>query len=172
MTSTPSAVGHITIGASPAEVFAVVGDPLAMARLGAEVHEARWLDGATSPAVGARFRGINRNGPRRWSTVCRVTDFEPGRRFGYDVTVEVGSVVRMPISRWQYDLEPTDAGCLLTESNWIRTPTWLATLTGPVTGRPDRLAANQSHIELTLQRVGELLESRAASGSLSESAGL
>ena len=52
-----------------------------------ETFEAEWLDGATGPALGARFRGhVKRNeiGPVYW-TVCRVTACEPGREFGFEV---------------------------------------------------------------------------------------
>ena len=47
--------------------------------------EAEWLDGATGPALGARFRGhVRRNeiGPVYWTT-CRVTACEPGREFAF-----------------------------------------------------------------------------------------
>ena len=46
-----------------------------------ETFEAEWIDGATGPAVGARFRGhVKRNGkgPTYWTT-CTVSECEPGQ---------------------------------------------------------------------------------------------
>ena len=52
-------------------------------RFSPETFEAEWLDGASGPAVGARFRGhVKRNeiGPVYWTT-CRVTACERGHTF-------------------------------------------------------------------------------------------
>lgn len=52
-----------------------------------EVFEAEWLDGASGPTLGAKFRGhVRRNeiGPVYWTT-CRVTACEPGKEFGFAV---------------------------------------------------------------------------------------
>ncbi len=37
-----------------------------------------WLDDATGPAVGARFKGSNKRGFARWSTTNKVVEAEPG----------------------------------------------------------------------------------------------
>ncbi|MGW9046997.1 SRPBCC family protein [Streptomyces lydicus] len=67
---------------------------------------------------GARFRGHNRNGLRRWVTTSRITDADPGRRFAYEVTAPLG----VPVSRWQYDIAPSAKGCTVTETTWTRGP--------------------------------------------------
>src|ERR1700756_3944377 len=71
--------------AAPADkIWDLVADVRNIGSYSPEVFEADWLDGASGPALGARFRGhVKRNeiGPVYW-TVCRVTACEPGRGFG------------------------------------------------------------------------------------------
>jgi Polyketide cyclase / dehydrase and lipid transport len=75
---------------APAEkVWDLVADVRNTGKFSPEVMEAEWLDGATGPALGAKFRGhVKRNeiGPVYWTT-CRVTACEPGREFGFEVLI-------------------------------------------------------------------------------------
>ncbi|MEU9112420.1 SRPBCC family protein [Streptomyces sp. NPDC048483] len=151
----PAATGTVTIRTTPADAYRVVGDPPAVIRLAEEAHRARWLGGATAAAVGARFRGHNRNGIRRWVTNCRITDADPGRCFAYEVTAPLG----IPISRWQYDIAPTAEGCTVTETNWLRVPLWFIPFAIMITGVFDRPGANNTNIDTTLQRLKRHLES-------------
>lgn len=154
----PAATGTVTVKADPADAYRVISDPPVMVRFGEEAHRAHWLGGATTAAVGARFRGHNRNGFRRWFTDCRVTDADPGRRFAYEVRTPFG----VPISRWQYDIAPTDEGCSVTETNWLRVPLWFIPFAVLITGVPDRVGTNRANIGTTLQRLKDHLESAAA----------
>ena len=61
-----------TVRATPQEAYALVSDLPRMGELSPENTGGRWLKGATGPAVGARFKGTNRNGVRRWSTTATV----------------------------------------------------------------------------------------------------
>jgi len=66
----------VTMHASPERIWALVSDVTRIGRYSPETFEAEWLDGATGPAVGARFRGhVKRNGrgPKYWTT-CTVTE--------------------------------------------------------------------------------------------------
>jgi hypothetical protein len=114
----------------------------------------RWTKGS-SAAPGAVFKGTNRNGWRRWTTTCKISDADPGRCFAFNV-----SHAGVPISRWQYDIEGTDSGCRVTESTWDRRPSLYAPVAGLVTGTPNRAGLNAEHIEATLQR----LKARAEAG--------
>ncbi|TJZ44478.1 SRPBCC family protein [Streptomyces piniterrae] len=154
----PAATGTVTIRATPAEAYRIISDPPVMIRFAEEAHRARWLRDATAPAVGARFRGYNRNGLRRWTTTCRVTDATPGRRFAYEVTAPLG----IPISRWQYDIEPSGEGCTVTETNWLRVPAWFIPFAILITGVFDRMGTNDTNIDTTLQRLKAHLEAAAA----------
>jgi hypothetical protein len=155
----PIAVGTITVDASPAEVYRIVSDPPVMITFAEEAYRARWLGGATEAAVGARFRGYNRKGRRRWFTDCTITDAERDERFAY----HVATPFRLPISRWQYDIEPSPEGCTVTETNWLRVPLWFIPFAIVITGVPDRIGANNAHITSTLERLKTHLESASAS---------
>ncbi len=154
-----AAKGAVTIRATPAEVYRIISDPTVMTGFAEEAYRARWLDGATAPAVGARFRGYNRKGLRRWVTMCRVTDADLDRCFAYEVAT---IPLRVPISRWQYDIAPTADGCVVTETNWLRVPLWFIPFAITVTGTVDRMGANNAHIVTTLDRLKAHLEKAPA----------
>lgn len=98
----------LTIAASPAHLYALVTDPTAMGRLSPECTGGAWLDGATGPAVGARFKGTNKRGKARWSTMNTVVAAEPDARFALE-TKQSGT-------RWIYEFRPDGDGTLVTES--------------------------------------------------------
>ncbi len=104
----------VSMAAPPEKVWDLVSDVTRIGSYSPETFEAEWLDGATGPAVGARFRGhVKRNGrgPTYWTT-CTVTASEPGRAFAF----EVGSPGK-PINTWGYQLaEAADGGTDVTES--------------------------------------------------------
>jgi uncharacterized protein YndB with AHSA1/START domain len=103
----------VHIDASPERVWELVSDVTRIGRYSPETFEAQWLEGATGPAVGARFRGhVKRNGkgPIYWTT-CTVLVSEPGREFAFGV----GSAAK-PLNVWRYRLEPADGGTDVTES--------------------------------------------------------
>ncbi|MQY02019.1 SRPBCC family protein [Actinomadura macrotermitis] len=154
------AAKSITVDAPADELFELVSDPVTMAGFAEEAMAARWLDGATRAALGARFVGFNRNGWRRWQTHCRIIALEQGRRFAYDVSVPV---LKVPISRWQYKIEPAgDGTCIVTESNWARVPVWFIPFAMLVTGVINRPGHNAANIATTLERLKAHAESRAA----------
>ncbi|MCH6160028.1 SRPBCC family protein [Streptomyces marispadix] len=157
----PAATGTVVINATPASAYEIVSDPPVMIRFAEEAHRARWVGGCEPSQVGARFRGYNRNGLRRWVTDCRVTDADPGRRFAYEVTA---SPLRIPISRWQYDIEATEEGCSVTETNWLRVPLWFIPFAIMITGVLDRMGANNANIGTTLGRLKTHLEAAATAG--------
>ena len=100
----PSATSTVEIKASPATVYALITDLAAMTEIAEETAAMRWAKG-TSAAPGAVFKGTNRNGWRKWTTKCTVTDADAGQRFAFNV-----SHTGVPISRWQYDLASSGDG--------------------------------------------------------------
>jgi polyketide cyclase/dehydrase/lipid transport protein len=157
-TSEPIATGQVAIKAPAAEVYRLVSDPTVMVGFAEEVYRARWLGDAGETTVGRRFRGYNRNGARRWWTVCRVTDAEPGRCFAY----EVRTPFMVPIARWQFDLQPSADGCTVVESSWLRVPRWFIPIAILITGQPDRPGTNKSNIAITLSRLKQHAETLTA----------
>lgn len=134
---------------APADrIWGVVSDVTAIGRYSPETFEARWLDGATGPAVGNRFAGhVKRNGrgPVYWSP-CRITACEPGREFGFVVEYK-----GRPIIHWHYRLVPDGEGTAVTESfrledNLLTRAYWA--LFGWA-----RLPFNQRNMRTTLERI-------------------
>ena len=107
----PSIAGDevtVSIAAPPERLYAIVTDIAKMGRLSPECTGGKWLDGATGPAVGARFKGFNRRGIARWSTTNRVVAADAGREFAFE-TQQSGT-------RWRYRFEPDADGTRVTES--------------------------------------------------------
>ena len=103
----------VHMSAPPDKVWALVSDVTRIGSYSPETFEAQWLDGATGPALGAKFRGhVKRNGkgPTYW-TSCVVTACEPGEEFAFGVLTG-GKMLNV----WSYRLSPTDDGTDVTES--------------------------------------------------------
>ena len=103
----------VHMNAAPQHVWDLVSDVTRIGSYSPETFEAEWLDGATGPAVGAKFRGhVKRNGkgPVYWTT-CVVATCVPGSEFGFDV-VQGGKA----LNTWTYRIEPAAGGSDVTES--------------------------------------------------------
>jgi hypothetical protein len=59
---------QVHIDARPDAVYTVVSDVTRMGEWSPETTKCEWIDGATGPAAGARFKGSNKRGFVRWST--------------------------------------------------------------------------------------------------------
>src|SRR4029077_7781549 len=95
------------MAASPERVWELVSDVTRIGRYSPETFEAEWIDGATGPAVGARFRGhVRRNGrgPVYWTKFTGVA-CGPGRMLAFHVGVGDKTV-----NTWRYQLEPAGDG--------------------------------------------------------------
>jgi uncharacterized protein YndB with AHSA1/START domain len=103
----------VHMAAPPGAIWSLVSDVTAIGRFSPETFDAKWLDGATGPALGARFRGhVKRNerGPVYWTT-CEVVACDPGREFAFAVLTG-----GRPLNTWRYRLEPNGDGTDVTES--------------------------------------------------------
>ena len=98
----------LRIEASPERIYAIVTDIAQTGRLSPECTGGKWLDGATGPAVGARFKGSNKRGFARWSTTNEVVEAEPGHAFSFE-THQSGA-------RWTYRMQPDGTGTIVTEA--------------------------------------------------------
>ncbi|RJL35916.1 SRPBCC family protein [Bailinhaonella thermotolerans] len=140
---------------APAElVYDLVSDVPRLPTWATECVRCRWLGGATGPAEGARFLGVNRNGPFRWVSVSQVRVARPGRMFAWEVLGR--------IAWWEYVFEPTPTGCAVTERTWdLRGFLVKHVLAPPLTGVHDRRARNARNIAATLERLKAEAESLA-----------
>ncbi|MBP2321967.1 hypothetical protein JOF56_002352 [Kibdelosporangium banguiense] len=144
----PTATGRITVDAPPERVYALISDLDSLSGLSEETVRCKVLVGSSTATVGTRFRGSNKRGFRRWSTVSTVTDAVPGREFSFNVTS-----LGIPVSRWSYSIAPADSGCVVTESTWDRRPRWFLAMAYVATGVADRVAVNTQNIARTLERL-------------------
>ena len=141
--------------AAPAElVWSMVSDVTRMGEWSPENESAEWLGGATGPQPGAKFRGTNRNGKKKWDTVAKIADADPGRRLSFHVTA-----AGLKVAEWRYELEPISGGCRITET-WIDERGRIAKFLGkPVSGVDDRAPHNRMGMEQTLERLKAAAES-------------
>jgi hypothetical protein len=115
-----------------------------------------WTKGATGPAVGARFKAVNKGGRGpAWFNTPKVTVAQPGREFAFNRSGPgIGSYT------WRYVLEPTTTGTLVTESFDAERPlgsamTWI---TEKWTGSEDRDADMHQGMTQTLARLKDAAE--------------
>lgn len=113
-----------------------------------------WAKGATGPAMGAEFKGRNRNGKRQWSTVVKVNACEPPRKFSFGLML-----LGKNWGDWVYEIEPTSTGCRVTHS-WVDYRTKLMDRLGKVvSGVADRASHNRRNMEVTLENLAKAAES-------------
>ena len=98
----------VTIAAPPERVWDLVSDVTQMGRFSPSNTGAKWLGGASGPAIGAKFLGFNKRGLARWFTRCEVTECTEPRRFAFRVAENK--------LQWGFTLEPNgESGTLLTQ---------------------------------------------------------
>ncbi len=141
--------------AAPAElVWAMVSDVTRMGEWSPENVGGEWVGGATGPVPGAKFRGTNRNGTKKWKTVATLVDVEPGRRFSFRV-----GVAGIRVADWCYDIESTETGCRVTETWTDLRPGLFKPVARLATGVADRASHNRAGMEQTLERLAASAES-------------
>jgi hypothetical protein len=145
----PTVSDSVLIDAPVDLVYGLISDVPRMSEWTAECEGNAWLAGDTGPRTGARFRGYNRRGWRRWSTTATVVAAEPGHLFAFRVTS-----FGMPVSVWAYDVHATAGGCEVSESMWYEAGWLLRLVLAPlgtgVHNRNERLAENRRNIARTL----------------------
>ena len=144
----------VTMTASAEQIWEVITDIRNIGRYSPETFEAEWLDGATGPTLGAKFRGhVRRNeiGPVYWTT-CRVTACEPGREFGFEVLV--GD--RAAVNNWHYRLTPAQGRTDVTESFQLNASPLMSLYS--VFGGQLRRRRNLRDMRKTLERIKAVVE--------------
>lgn len=141
------------IKAPPERVWAAITDITRMGEWSPECHTCEWAEGSSSPEVGARFIGQNRNGEKEWTTEAEITESVPGRTFAFD-----GVFGDLRFSHWRYDIEPTAHGCRVTESWEDGRPDEILEATSKISGVTDRVTHNTAGMEQTLERLAAAVE--------------
>jgi hypothetical protein len=148
----------VPMNATPQRVWELVSDVTRVGEFSPETFEGRWCDGATGPAVGAKFQGhVRRNGrgPVYW-TDCRVTASDPGREFAFVV-----EFAGRPVNTWRYRLAPAPGGGtevtesfqldgnILIRAYWALAGHW-------------RSRTNLNGMRTTLERIRDVVEANPA----------
>lgn len=150
------------IAAAPGKVWPLVSDVTRMPDLSAELQSVRWVDGASGPAVGARFAGRNRHEALgEWETTSTIVVCDPGREFSW----VVGDPAE-PSAVWRFALEPRDGGTGL--SQWMRMGPGRSGLSFAIDTMPEkeqkivfvRLREFERAMTATLARIKEWAEAR------------
>ena len=142
--------------AAPADVvYDLISDLTRMGEWSPENTGGTWIRGASGPAVGAWFKGSNRNGNRRWSSKCQVTVAERGAHFAFDVRFAGRTT-----ARWSYRITPAGDGCTVTEETYDQRPAWVRAIYPYAVGIKDRAERNRVNMQTTLRRLKETAESR------------
>lgn len=138
--------------ASPEAVYALVSDLPRMGEFSNENTGGSWVKGATGPAVGARFKGTNAKGKKKWTTDVVVTTADPGKEFAFDVTA-----AGMKVAGWGFAIEPAEGGAKVTHYWDDHRNAVIAKLTGMALGVPDRASHNRAGMEQTLAKMAAAL---------------
>jgi len=152
---------RIHLSAPPEKVYELVSDVTRMGEWSPETRKCRWLDGATGPAVGARFKGTNQNKFVRWSTTPRVVVADEGREFGFTVPAIIGN---KDLTKWTYRFDPaSDGGTEVTESFEIVNdlPGYINFGDRYILGIKDRKADLEQAMGKTLERIKRVAEGSA-----------
>lgn len=147
----PTVEVTLRVSTSPQDVWSLVTDIGLPARHSSELQSTQWLDGATGPKVGARFRGFNAHPALgEWSTVCVVVEVVPERRWVWEVVGPDGD----PSATWAFEVDPgRDA---VTVRQWARMGP------GPSGLTPAILASPQKEARIVGNRLEEWRTSMAA----------
>jgi hypothetical protein len=145
------------IDASPDSVYDLVTDVTRMGEWSPETTRCRWLDSATGPVVGARFKGTNRRLMFRWSTKPRVVAANRGREFAFVVNL---IIFGREMTKWTYAFEQaSDNGTDVTESfEMLDDLPWYIAFSQRLMGIADRKANLEAGMQRTLERIKAVAE--------------
>jgi Polyketide cyclase / dehydrase and lipid transport len=151
------------IAASAPVVWALVCDIQLPARFSSEFDGGQWLDGASAPALGARFTGRNHHpAAGSWQTTSTICEYQPEQVLGW----AVGDPAR-PAARWRFTLAAQDGGTRLTQ--WMQIGPAPSGISAAIEARPDkesailhrRLAEHRANMTATVAGIKGLAEARA-----------
>jgi uncharacterized membrane protein len=156
----PTAEVRTWIDAPPRRVWELVSDIQLMPTMSQELQSVEWLDGATAPAVGARFVGRNRHEALgEWATTSEVIECEPERVLAWAVEDAAN-----PTAVWRFQLAPENGGTEL--SQWVQMGPGRSGLSFAIDRMPDkeqqivfvRMREFEKNMRFTLEQIKKLAE--------------
>ncbi|MDQ3709276.1 MAG: SRPBCC family protein [Actinomycetota bacterium] len=146
---------HLHIDADAQTLYSMVSDVTRTPEWSPEVVACRWIDGATAPAVGARFRARNKLRWFTWSNSPVVVTADPGREFAFSRSERGGGDML-----WRYRFEPAQTGTTVIESYEVTrpVPTALSWMLRIVLGVRDHGAHLNAGMRTSLLRLKDAAE--------------
>lgn len=152
MSDRPTVEAEIYIATPAARVWDLVTNLELMGQWSPEYQGGVWLDGATGPLVGARFKGRNKRREREWESVSTVIAAESGQAFAW----AVGNPAH-PAATWRFKLTPEGAGTRVRQH--VQLGPGPSGLTARIAELPDReediiaarSAEHQRNMQITLE---------------------
>jgi hypothetical protein len=126
-----------------------------------ELQRIEWLDGATEPAVGARFVGHSKHPDfGEWATTSHVVEYEPGQMLAWAVEDPEN-----PSAIWRFRLAPNSNGTEL--SQWMQMGPARSGLSVAIDSMPEkeqkivfvRMREFERNMTVTLEKIKKLAES-------------
>jgi len=164
MADGPGMVVEIDIKAKPDLVWKYVSDVNLSAQFSEEFQLGTWDDPEATPGVGSSFTGHNKH-PQvgEWSTTSYVTEWEPPKRFSWDV-----ANAENPAAQWRFTIEKVPGGSRLRYH--VRLGPGRSGLTPAIESMPDkepriilgRLGEHKANMQRVLDGIKSLAESDAA----------
>ena len=144
----------VQVQAPPEKVYELVSDVTRMGEWSPECVRSEWVEGATGPAVGAKFKGWNKRGIMRWSTVSEVVAADAGKEFAFRRPGPLETI-------WRYRMQPIGGGTELNESFELVRPMGAAGafLSRLLMGVKDRRSDMEEGMRTTLERIKSAAES-------------
>jgi uncharacterized protein YndB with AHSA1/START domain len=107
-----SCEASIVVDAPVEAVWALVSDVTRAGEWSVECRGAEWMDRASGPVKGARFRGRNRRNATRWSRVCEILEVDAPRKLAWRT---LPTRLLPDSTRWEFELTPSPTGTTLTQ---------------------------------------------------------
>jgi Polyketide cyclase / dehydrase and lipid transport len=160
----PMAEVTIHMAAAAETVWDLVSDLPRMGDWSPETARVEWIGGARGPMAGAKFRGHNQSGTKKWATTGCIAEAERGRVISWDVTTGP-----FAIARWAYRIAPTeDGGCDVTEQMFDHRSGLLKVLGPRVSGSSHDGDHNRTGMEATLAKLKAAAEAEPKAAAEAE----
>lgn len=159
-------LGHDEVGlhidADPDLLYRLVSDVRRTPEWSPEVIDCGWLDGATGPVVGARFKARNKRRWFTWSNEPVVSVADPGRKFAITRTERGGGTIE-----WAYSFERNAEGTEVVLSYDVRrpVPVGLHIVLRLLLGVRDLRADLHENMRVSLQRLAKVARREAVETS-------
>jgi Polyketide cyclase / dehydrase and lipid transport len=139
------------IAATPHSLYNLVADVTRTPEVSPDIVHCEWIDGATGPAVGARFKATNKfgRGPRVANRPVVVVA-EPGREFAFRRRAPFSGTLE-----WRYQFIPESDGTRVIESYTVTRPLhWFGWfMLSVLKGSTDRRVELRTSMAATLERI-------------------